>query len=370
MKTAKNWTAVLALSVLTAAFAADTNCKDGVCELPAAKTEAKKEQAAPVPAPAPGAKAIQAAPKTIEEALSFLPDDVMTVAGKQIKKADVVEKIKTMIPPQFIGQIPLEQMKEMVKGLLDLEILTALAEKDGFKPSEELVRKMISEQLAKVTPEQKKELEARLKLANKTIDSFIGDLAKDKNAQREAAISGWVLDKIAPTVAVSDEDVLKYYNENKERFVAPESITASHILITPEKKGDEASEKKAEDKAKSILAQIRQGADFGTLAETESACPSGKRGKGALGKMTKDQLDQDFWKAAFALKKGDISDVVKTQFGYHIIKLEDKSEATAPKYEDLKKDISEFLKGDKINKKVLEAVQNAKTSGFAKIANF
>ena len=355
MKASKKWMALLALPLFTAAFAADSDCKDGVC---------------PVPAPAPGAKAIQNAPKTAEEALKFLPETVMTVNGTQVKKAEIVEKVKAMVPAQFLGQIPQAQMKEMVKGLLDLEVLTALADKDGYKPSEERVRKMINEQMAKLPADQKKELEARLKLANKTVESFIDELAKNKDAQREAAINGWVAEKIAPGVSVSDEDTLKYYNENKERFVSPESITASHILIIPEKKGDAAAEKKASDKAKSVLAQIRQGADFGTLAETESACPSGKRSKGSLGKMTKDQLDQDFWKAAFALKKGDISDVVKTQFGYHIIKLEDKTEATAAKYEDLKNDIAAHLKNEKVNKKILDAVQNAKTSGFAKIENF
>ena len=153
-------------------------------------------------------------------------------------------------------------------------------------------------------------------------------------------------------------------------YVSEESITASHILIQSAKPGDPAEDKKAEAKAKAILAQIRQGADFGTLAQAESACPSGKRAKGALGKMTKATLDQDFWNAAFKLKKGEISDVVKTQFGYHIIRLEDKTEAVPLKFEELKADIIAHLTDQKIQEKVAAAVEEATKSGFVKMGNF
>lgn len=354
MKISKKWLALLAFPLISSAIAAE-DCKDGVC---------------PIPTSAPGAKQIQNAPKTVEEALKFLPETVMEVNGKKVTKGQIVEKVKAAVPAQFIGQIPEAQMKEMVKGLLDMEILAALAENEGYTASEEKMKAALKDQLSKLTPEQLKELEERMKLANKTVDAFIEEIAKNKDAQREMAISSWAMEKIAPTVPVTEADALKYYNENKDRFVSPESITASHILIVPEKAGDAASEKKASDKANAILAQIRQGADFGTLAETESACPSGKRSKGSLGKMNKAELDQDFWNGAFALKKGEISNVIKTQFGYHIIKLEDKTEAVAAKFEDLKNDLMNYLKGEKTNAVIMDKVQSAKQTGFAKISQF
>ena len=354
MKVSKKLLALLMLPVFSAAIAAE-DCKDGVC---------------PIPAPAPGAKQVQNAPKTVEEALKFLPETVMEVGGKKITKAEIVAKVKTAVPEQFIGQVPEAQLKQMIQGLLDLEILSAVAEKAGYAATEARVREMLKKQIAGLTPEQKKEVEENMKKANKTVDAFIDELAKNKDVQREIAISTWAQEKIAPAIKVSDEEVLKYYNDNKERFVSPESITASHILIIPKKPGDEASEKEAKAKAESILGQIKQGADFGKLAELESACPSGKRGKGSLGKMTKNQLDQDFWKGAFALKKGEISNVIKTQFGYHIIKLEDKTEAVAAKFDDLKADIKNYLTGEKTNQKMLDEVNTAKTSGMVKLSKF
>lgn len=327
-------------------------------------------QNAPVPTMAPGAKQIQNAPKSMEEALKFLPDTLMVVNGRKVTKDKVVKTLKTMVPEQYIGQLPQAQLKQMVMGMLDMEIMAAVAEKAGYKPSAATVKAKLQEQWAKLAPEQQKQAEARMKAANKTVAQFMDEMAKNEEFQKEAAIDEWVTKQIVPGVKVSDADALKFYNANKARFVSPESITASHILIQPDKPGDKASEQKAEAKAKAILAQIKQGADFGLLAQTESACPSGKRSKGSLGQMTKESLDKDFWNAAFALKKGMISNVVKTQFGYHIIRLDDKTEAKPLSFAELKKDILNHLKNEATNKKVLDAIEAAKKSGFAKISKF
>ena len=86
--------------------------------------------------------------------------------------------------------------------------------------------------------------------------------------------------------------------------------------------------------------------------------------------MEKDGLDKDFWNAAIALKKGTISDVVKTQFGYHIIRLEDKTAAEPVKFEEIKNDIMTHLKNEQTNRKVADAIKQAKASGFAKVSKF
>ena len=275
-----------------------------------------------------------------------------------------------MVPEQYIGMLPPEQLKKMIMGILDMEIMAAVAEKEGYKPSAALVKARLEAELAKLTPAQRKEVEARFAAAKKTIPQFIEELSQNPEVQRETAIDKWISEKITPSVVVKDEDILKFYNANKARFVTPESIEAAHILIQPDKPGDKASEQKAEAKAKSVLAQLKQGADFGVLAETESACPSGKRSKGVLGKMTQEGLDKDFWNAAFALKKGEISGVVKTQFGYHIIRLDNKTVAQPIKFEDLKADITAHLKSMAVDKKVKDAVDAAKKSGLVKISNF
>ena len=319
---------------------------------------------------APGAKQIHNAPKNMDEALKFLPDTLMVVNGRKVTKDKVNKALKAMVPEQYIGQLPQAQLKQMVMGMLDMEIMAAVAERAGYKMSAATVKAKLQDQWAKLTPEQKKEVEARMLAAKKTVDQFMDETSKNEDIQKEAAIDEWVTKQVAPSIKVSDADALKFYNANKARFVSPESITASHILIQPDKPGDKASEQKAEAKAKAILAQIKQGADFGLLAQTESVCPSGKRSNGSLGQMTKENLDKDFWNAAFALKKGEISNVVKTQFGYHIIRLDDKTVAKALTFAELKKDILNHLKNEATHKKIQEAVEAAKKSGYVKISKF
>ena len=174
MKVSKKWMTLLSLPVFSIAMAAE-DCKNGVC---------------PVPAPAPGAKQVQNAPKTVADALKHLPATLMEVNGKKITREQAVEKIKAVVPDQYIGQIPQAQLNQMVMGLLDIEIMAALAEKDGYTPNAANVAKMLNEQLAKIPADQKKELENRMKAANKTIESYIKELSENKEVQREVAMQG------------------------------------------------------------------------------------------------------------------------------------------------------------------------------------
>lgn len=126
---------------------------------------------------------------------------------------------------------------------------------------------------------------------------------------------------------VSDEEVEKFYNENESNFHTPEQIKASHILV------------KEEDTAKEVEAKIKDGADFAELAKQYSECPSKEKG-GDLGLFGRGQMVPEFEKAAFELKVDQISGLVKTQFGYHIIQ---KTDAVESKKQDLA-DIQDKLK--------------------------
>lgn len=153
-------------------------------------------------------------------------------------------------------------------------------------------------------------------------------------------------------------------------FKIPEKVNASHILIStmPEpnatKKPDAAAQarkdKEAKEKAEKILAQLKQGADFGALAEKESGCDS-KKNKGNLGEFQRGQMVPEFEKAAFALTKpGELSPVVKTKYGYHIIKLVGKTPASVIPLAQVKENIRNNLANEKINVAVKAAIEDAK----------
>jgi len=136
---------------------------------------------------------------------------------------------------------------------------------------------------------------------------------------------------LEPEVKVTDEDVKKYFEENKASFDTPEEVKASHILV--------ATKEEAED----ILKQLKNGADFAKLAKEKSTDPGSKDQGGDLGYFPRGKMYQEFEDAAFKLKDGELSGVVKTDAGYHIIKKTGYKAAHAATLDEKKADIKEQL---------------------------
>ena len=142
--------------------------------------------------------------------------------------------------------------------------------------------------------------------------------------------------KVIAGVTVSEAEVEKYYEENKEKFVGEESVNASHILVD------------TLEAANDILAKIKSGdMSFEAAAEQYSSCPSRENG-GNLGDFGRGQMVPEFDKAVFEMEVGSISEEpVKTQFGYHLIKLNSKAEAAVAPLSEIKGQLTEMLLGEK-----------------------
>ncbi|KGK81079.1 peptidylprolyl isomerase [Clostridium sp. HMP27] len=131
-----------------------------------------------------------------------------------------------------------------------------------------------------------------------------------ENAKKEI-LTQIAIKKIISSVKVDEEDIVKFYESNKEMFKTEENITAKHILV------------KTLEECNSILNEIKNGMKFEKAAEKYSTCPSKNKG-GALGTFGHGRMVPPFEKAAFTMSAGEISEPVKTQFGYHLIFVEDK----------------------------------------------
>ena len=144
-------------------------------------------------------------------------------------------------------------------------------------------------------------------------------------------------------IAVSPQDVQRYYDENEQQYSTPEQVRASHILLKTEGKDDAAVKKQAED----LLAKIKAGADFAQLATKFSEDEASKAKGGDLDYFGKGQMVPEFDKVAFSLEPGQMSDVVKSQFGYHIIKVTDKKPASKRTLEEVRPQIEDQIKWDR-----------------------
>ncbi|MBQ7355788.1 MAG: peptidylprolyl isomerase [Clostridia bacterium] len=156
---------------------------------------------------------------------------------------------------------------------------------------------------------------------------------------KDELLANYATEKLIAEVKVTDKDCRDYYEANKEQFVAEEKVEASHILV------------KEEELAKKLLADIKEGKiSFEDCAKENSTCPSGKGG-GALGAFGRGQMVKEFEDAAFAMNPGDISDEpVKTQFGYHLIKVTSKIGNETIPYESIADEIMAALKNEKSRK--------------------
>lgn len=151
---------------------------------------------------------------------------------------------------------------------------------------------------------------------------------------KRSLLAQYLVSNLMSSIDVSEKEVEEYYNSNKNAFISGETVTASHILV------------ETLEKANDILKEINDGLSFADAAQKYSSCPS-KNSGGNLGKFGKGQMVPEFEDAVFAMKVGDISSPVKTQFGHHLIQLNEKNESKELTLEEVKNDITNKIKYNK-----------------------
>jgi peptidyl-prolyl cis-trans isomerase C len=184
--------------------------------------------------------------------------------------------------------------------------------------------------------------------------------------RRDLLIAHFIETTFVPKATVSEAEARAFYDTNQDKFTRGASVKASHILIGVDAKASAEEKKKAREKAEALRKEIAGGADFAAVAKGNSTCPSSQRG-GDLGFFGAGQMVPEFEKAAFALKPGEVSDVVETQFGYHIIKVTEKKPAETTDFKDVQAKIEEFLKGQKVNELIQAYIEDAKKTASIEI---
>ena len=263
-------------------------------------------------------------------ATSVVASDILVkVNGKNITKQDAEAFVSATAPNAHYEQLAPEQKALVKKTLVEKALFTELAKKEGIDKSPEFQRNM-------------------QKIAD------------------ELMVNMW-MKKQMDNAVVSDSEAKAFYDKNKEKFMMPETVHARHILVKNEKDADEVI------KALKGLNGDKLKEKFIELAKSKSTGPSGPKG-GDLGNFKKGQMVPEFSKAVWALKPGEITTKpVKTQFGYHVIYLEDKTKAQPVPYEAVKEKIVATLKQQEFAKKIAEIAKElrskAKIEDLSKEAN-
>ena len=194
-----------------------------------------------------------------------------------------------------------------------------------------------------------------LSFNNKLSDGGFNKSSFQQNLKQQLSVRKWIQEFVLKDVSVSDAEVSAFYNENKAEFIEPEKIRARHILIKLESGASDEIRASALEQLSAIRQEIVEGANFASLASEKSQGPSAANG-GDLGYFTRGQMVPGFEQAAFALAPGEVSEIVETRFGFHLIKLEDRKSAVLPEEKDLAERIRGFLMQEKSRRAVEAAV--------------
>jgi peptidyl-prolyl cis-trans isomerase D len=228
----------------------------------------------------------------------------------------------------------------------------------------EKLQRALTDWISVAEPEVEAEFKRRNEKVKLAVINFTADKFREATTATDAEVSAWfeshkndykITEKrkikyaLISTPAlrerqqISAQDVEQYYKENQQQFSTPEQVRASHILFKVEGKDEAAVRKQAEE----VLARAKAGEDFGKLANQYTEEEVGKTRGGDLDFFGRGQMAKEFEEAAFALKPGQISDVVKTSFGLHIIKTTDHRAAATRPLEEVKTQIEDQLKNQR-----------------------
>ncbi len=247
----------------------------------------------------------------------------------------------------------------ILDSLIEREVLYQQSQKSGIQVSDQKV----DDQLAGIKKRFPNETEYKNALSKMNLSE---DEVKAQ-IKRGLSIKELIDQQITSKVVITDEESKAYYDKNPQMFKQPEQIKASHILIKVDAKADEAQKAEARKKIEEVQKKLKDGGDFAALAKEYSEGPSSAKG-GDLGYFRRGQMVKPFEEAALALKPNEVSDIVETRFGYHLIIVYDIKPAQTLAYADVKDKINQRMKQEKVEKEAVQYVDKLKKD--AKLEKF
>jgi peptidyl-prolyl cis-trans isomerase C len=291
-----------------------------------------------------------------------LPDVVARVNGETIDKTEFEKAIKNV--EGRAGQpVPADQRDRVYRGVLDQLIAYRLLMQETKTRKIEIPDTEVDARLAQIKQQFPSEDVFKQTLAQRNMT--VEQLRED--AKGDMRVAKMLEGEVNAAVAVQPQDVSAFYQQNPDKFKQGERVRASHILIRTPENADAKTKQDARTKAADVLKQVKDGKDFGELAKEYSQDPGSAANGGDLGYFAQGQMVGPFEQAAFALKPGDVSDVVETPFGFHVIKVADKQAARTVPLEEVKPKIEEFLQNQQRQLKTEAFINSLKAKGKVEI---
>ena len=284
-------------------------------------------------------------------------DKAATVNGQVITKTELDQELQPVLQRMAMqGQQPQpEQVAEIREKVLDSLINRELLVQDAKAQGVSVEAEALDAQMEQVRGQFPEEAQFKEALSQMGIDE---ETLRAQMRQR-LLIQKLIEERIAKDVTVTDEEAQAYYAAHPEQFKTGEQIRARHILIKSEPEASDTDKKEARQKLEEVQGKLEKGESFADLAEEYSEGPSGPKG-GDLGYFERGQMVKPFEDAAFALKDDEVSEIVETRFGFHLIKAVDRKAASTTPFAEIKDQIKAQLKKQAVQETVGEHLEALK----------
>jgi peptidyl-prolyl cis-trans isomerase C len=321
---------------------------------PAASTEASA-----VPAATQTAAAPQDPNKPVP---AELPAVIARVNGEAIQKADFERAIRDL-EGRAGGPVPPDQRDRIYRGVLDQLIGYRLLAQESAARKIAVPETEIDARIAEIRKQfpSQEAFTQTLEQRSMTVEGLRADAREGMRIDRmlEAEMAG----KLTVTPAQLED----FYTKNPDQFKTPERVRASHVLIAFPQNADAAAKAAVRERAQVVLKALQAGNDFADVAKTNSQDPGSAEKGGDLGFFQRGQMVGPFEQAAFTLKPGQLSDLVETTFGYHIIKVTAKeAERTLP-LDEVRPRLQQFLENQNREQQTDAFVESLRAKGKVEI---
>jgi len=291
-------------------------------------------------------------------------DYVAIVNGTKIPYQSLEQKLN-FVKQRYASQG--QQLNEQQLDSIKQDIAERMVEKELlYQKSQELGIEVDMDKVDSQINQFKKKFDDEKKYQQQLSQmGYTEDLLRSEIKQN-MAIQKLIEEEIASKVALSDKELKKYYKNNTKEFATPAKVKARHILIKSQSDASESDQKEAKEKIEAAQKRLEDGEKFAKVAKDVSEGPSSKKG-GDLGFFSKGRMVKGFEDAAFGLEPGEVSDVVKTRFGYHLIKVEDKKPASQKSFEEVKGNLKKKMKNERVKKEMDSYLKNLKKEADIKM---
>ncbi len=286
-------------------------------------------------------------------------DEIITISEVREAMALEVDGLRQQYSGITLEQKLQELYRNTLQPLIDVQLQIERARKLNLRVSDE----DIAYQMARLKEENRisnEELQQLLQSRGLTMESY------EEQIRRSVLVSKVVNAEVRSRLVIMETELADAYRQQKERYRVAGELTVSHILFLVSDPTDTAQEERARQKVQDVLQQLRNGGNFETLAAQHSEGPSADHG-GLLGPFRTGDLVPGFEEAVASLQPGEISDLVRTRVGWHIIRLEDKKDGSYKPFEDVREELRNELLRTKTEQKYAEWLQTLRQQAYITI---